>query len=142
MPNARMIRPKERGSALVEFALCVSIFWLPLFLGTMEIGLSLRRAIQVTQVCRDVAHMYGAGVDFSQTSAQTLLQSIAPGIDFSSTSTTAVIILSTITMFNDTDCTPNNVKNCPKKGHAVVTRRIVIPSSSAQVSAFGTPGAS
>ena len=91
-----MIRPKERGSALVEFALCVSIFWLPLFLGTMEIGLSLRRAIQVTQVCRDVAHMYGAGVDFSQTSAQTLLQSIAPGIDFSSTSTTAVIILSTI----------------------------------------------
>jgi Flp pilus assembly protein TadG len=142
MPTLRTIRSNERGTALIEFALCLSLFWLPLFLGTIEIGFSLRRAIQVTQVCRDISHMYSSGVDFSQASAQNLLQSLAPGIDLTSTSTTAVIILSTITKVNPADCTAANVNPCTNHDQDVITRRIVIGGSSIQTSQFGTPGTS
>jgi hypothetical protein len=54
MPRLRTIRAHERGTALIELALCLSLFWLPLFLGTVGIGFGLRLETQVTQVCRDV----------------------------------------------------------------------------------------
>jgi hypothetical protein len=122
---------------VIELALCLSLFWLPLFLGTMEIGFSLRRAIQVTQVCRDVGHMYASGIDFSLASSQNLLASIAPGIDLTSTTTTAVIIFSTITKVSQLDCDNANVTNCTNLDDDVITRRIIIGSSPLQLSAFG-----
>ena len=94
------------------------------------------------QQCRDVGHMYASGIDFSQTSPQNVLQSLAPGIDLTSTNSTAVIILSTITKISQTDCTAAKINVCANKDQAVITRRIVIPSSSSQTSAFGSPGAS
>ncbi|MBV9294797.1 MAG: pilus assembly protein [Acidobacteriaceae bacterium] len=149
--NTRSTR--EGGSAIVEFVLAVSLFWVPLFLGTLVLGFNLIRAIQVTQVCRDAAHMYSYGVDFTETSYQTLLANLAAGLSltvsgdsppFGGTTGSAVIILSTISYVDQTACTAGGYSNsaCSNLNSTVFTRQIVIGNSALHSSAFGTPLAS
>src|SRR5437764_678328 len=104
---------KERGSALIEFVLCFGLFWLPLFFGTWIIGFNIIRTMQVTQVCRDAAHMYAYnGIDFSQSAAQTMLVSMAPGLSLNVNGTgNGVVILSTITYVTQSDCTASNISS-------------------------------
>lgn len=126
---------------MVEFVLCFSLIWLPLFFGTAVIGFDLIRAMQVTQLCRDAGHMYSAGTDFSQPGAQTLLVSLAGTIDLSSSGNGAVI-LSTVTYVTDADCENANLQsNCPNKNNYVFTRQVVVGNSTGLnfASAFGTP---
>src|SRR5450432_4258440 len=80
------VRSREAGSALVEFVFCAGLFWMPLFVGTLFAGLNLIRVLQVTQLCRDAAHMSAYGIDFSQTSAQNLLVSLAPSLGLTTSS--------------------------------------------------------
>src|SRR5690349_11516666 len=94
---------RERGSALIEFVLAFSLFWLPLFFGTLVIGFSLIRGVQVTQICRDAGHMYSYGIDFSQQSYRNLLAGIAQGYNLTS-SGNGVVVLSTVTYITSTDC--------------------------------------
>jgi TadE-like protein len=135
---------KERGSAIIEFALCVGLLWLPLFLGTLQIGFSLIRAIQVSQVCRDAGHMFAFGTDFSQTSNKYLLASFAPGLNVDPTGAggKGVVILSTVTYVDDGPC-PNgrqlDNQPCPNYHHTVLTRQIVIGNPALHRSAFATP---
>ena len=133
----------ESGSALIEFVLCVGLFWMPLFVGTLFGGLNLIRVLQVTQLCRDVAHMSAFGIDFSQTSAQNLLVSLAPSLGLTTSTTShGVVILSVIThIVQSTDCTPASISNCANDGYDVVVRRIVIGNTNLPntTSAFGTP---
>ncbi len=137
---------RERGSAIIEFALCFSCFWLPLFIGTLIMGFNLIRAVQVTQVCRDAGHMYSNGIDFSQSAARNLIVSMAPGLNITTTGGNGAIILSTITYVDATLCATGGYTsgNCPNVNQMVFTRRIVVGNSSGTpyVSAFGAPSAS
>ena len=60
---------RQRGSAITEFAIVAPCLVLTLF-GTVGLGTMLGRYIQATTVCRDLAHMYVDGVDFTQTGSQ------------------------------------------------------------------------
>jgi hypothetical protein len=136
---------KERGSAFVEFVLCFSLFWIPLFFGVWIIGFSTIRAMQVTQVCRDAAHMYAYGTDFSQAAYQTMLVNMAPGLSLNTNGTgNGVVVLSTITYVTQNDCTAANItaSNCTNANQTVFTRRIVIGNSAVHSSTFGTPSSS
>lgn len=135
-------RSSERGSALVEFLLAAGLLLVPLLLGTMFFGMSLVRANQVTELCRDAAHMYAYGVDFSQSSSQNLIVQLAQGLNMSTTGGNGVIILSTVTYIADADCVSGGYSDpstCPNDKQTVFTNRIVIGNPSLSTSAFGTP---
>ena len=141
MPEERLRSKRgsrERGGSLLEFVLCFALFWTPLFFGMWNVGFSLIRAIQVTEVCRDAAHMLAFGIDFSQASNQTMLQYIAQGLNLTPTGS-SVVILSVVT-YLDSTC------NCTNANQYVITRRIIIGNasviSSTAPSAFGNPTAS
>ncbi len=136
---------KQRGSALVEFLLCFCLLWIPLFLGTVEIGFNLIQAIQVNQVCRDAGHMYAYGVDFSQSSNKYLLASFAPRLNIDPTGAggTGEVILSTIDYIDDAQCQAGGYRSdalCPNYGKDVITQQIVI-GKALKASVFGTPSA-
>ena len=142
-------RHRERGSAFVEFVLCMSLFWVPFFFGMSVLGFGLVRAMEVTQVCRDAGHMYAYGTDFSQTSAQALLSSLATGMNLSSTGN-SFIILSTITYVNQTDCQAaypsSGNPNCANTGNYVFMKQVKIGNNTLGISGaspynsvFGTP---
>jgi hypothetical protein len=122
-----------------------TLFWVPLLLGTMVLGLNLSRSIRVTQLCRDGGHMYAYGVDFSQLGNQNLLLRLASGLNISATGGNGVVIFSTITYIAAADCTAGgltaNSSQCPNLNYMVLTRRLVIGNSSLMGSAFGTPNA-
>ena len=100
-----------------------------------NVGISLIRAIQVAEVCRDAAHMLAFGIDFSQTANQTMLQYIAQGLNLTSTGS-SVVILSVVTYVPST-C------SCTNASQYVLTKRIIIGNasviSSTAPSAFGNP---
>jgi hypothetical protein len=139
-------RAAERGSALIEFVLATGLLLVPLLLGTVVFGLNLTRANQVTGVCRDAAHMYAYGVDFSQNGNKDLLLQLAQGLNMTVSGGNGVVILSTITYIDDGDCKaaglPPGGKGCENDGKTVFTRRIVIGNRSLFSSAFGTPSSS
>lgn len=123
-----------------------TLFWVPLLLGTLVVGLNLSRSIRVTQLCRDAGHMYAYGVDFSQTANQNLLIQLASGLNITATGGNGVIIFSTITFIASNDCTAGglqaNSSQCPNLSYMVFTKRIIVGNSSLQASAFGTPKSS
>jgi hypothetical protein len=133
---------KKRGSVLMEFSFS-TLFWVPLLLGTIVLGLNISRGIRVTQLCRDAGHMYAYGVDFSQTANQNLLLRLANGLNITATSGNGVIIFSTITYIAANDCTAGglqpNSSSCPNLNYLVVTKRLVIGNPTLTTSAFGTP---
>lgn len=132
-------KTSERGSALVEFVLCFGLFWIPLFFGTLVLGLNLNRAMQVTQVCRDAGHMYAYYTDFSQPAYQNMLVNLAPSLNITTNGGNGVVVLSTITYADQTACNGANLTNgCPNMGQAVIVRRIVIGNPSIHDSAFGS----
>ncbi|MGA8025520.1 MAG: TadE family protein [Bryobacteraceae bacterium] len=134
----------ERGSAMVEFVLCVGLFLVPLLLGTMVMGLNLVRAIQVTGVCRDAAHMYAYGVDFSQTGNQNLLLKVAQGLNMTATGGNGIVILSTVTFIGPNDCTTGGYSSstCPNVNQYVITQRTTVGNTALHASAFATPSSS
>ncbi len=133
----------EKGSALIEFVFCFGLFWAPLFLGMLTVGFNLIAAVQVTQLCRDAAHMYSQGIDFSQATYKTLLINLAPGLGLAATGGKGEVILSSITYIDDTDCSAAGLNNstCTNRLKYVVTRRIVIGNTGTgfPTSNFGTP---
>lgn len=122
-----------------------TLFWVPLLLGTMVLGLNLSRSIRVTQLCRDGGHMYAYGVDFSQTGNTNLLLRLANGLNITAAGGNGVIIFSTITYIAASDCTAGgltaNSSQCPNLNYMVITKRLVIGNSALKASAFGTPKA-
>lgn len=137
-------RKSEDGSALVEFVFS-GLFWIPLLLGTMVLGLNIIRAIQVTQVCRDAGHMFSYGIDFSQAANQNLLLDLAQGLNMTTTTGNGVIILSAVIYVDSTACAAGglqaNTTSCPNMNQEVFTTRLVVGNSSLHASNFGTPNA-
>jgi TadE-like protein len=139
-PQNRRLR--ERGSAMIEFVMCVGLFWAPLFFGATQFGFHLIQALQVTQVCRDAGHMFAYGIDFSQTSNQYLLASFAPALNVDPTGAggSSVVILSTVNYIGLADCQAGGYgSTCPNYGQLVFTSQTVIGNPSLHASAFGTP---
>ena len=64
----------QSGSVMIEFAISMSIL-IPLFFGMLLAGVTAGRGIQAMQFTRDLGHMYGLGVDFSQTLAHNIVDS-------------------------------------------------------------------
>lgn len=136
--SSRRSRSGERGSSLIEFVLCFALFWVPFFFGMWNVGISLIRTIQVTEVCRDAAHMLAFGIDFSDVSNQAMLQTIAQGLNLTSTGQ-SVVILSMVTYVTNSNCTAAGLSNCANSNQYVLTKRIVIGNSSIRASAYGNP---
>jgi len=134
--------PGERGSAVIEFVMCVGLFWIPLFFGATQFGFHMIQAIQVTQVCRDAGHMFAYGIDFSQSSNQYLLASFAPSlnVDPSGAGGSSVVILSTVRYVSQADCQAGGYSStCPNYNQLVFISQTVVGKASIHTSAFGTP---
>lgn len=135
-------RRRERGSALIEFLVCVGLFWIPLFLGLCQFGFKLIQAVTVTQVCRDTGHMYAYGIDFSQTSNQYLLASFAPSLNIDPTGAggTSVVILFTANYIDTAECQAGGyASTCPNVGQIVFTSQVIVGNANLHTSAYGTP---
>jgi Flp pilus assembly protein TadG len=138
--NRRRKRERQRGSTLLEFAIVVPCLTL-LFFGTIGAGIMLGRYIQAVQVARDVAHMYSDGVDFTQTTPQSIILQLTAGTGMTATGGNGVVIFSQIQTVYQADCTAAGVSPCTNVGLPVFVQRIVVGNSSLRTSAFGTPSA-
>jgi hypothetical protein len=110
-------------------------------LGTAVIGLNLVREIQVTELCRDAAHMYSEGIDFTVASNVTELLKIAQGLNITATGGNGVVIMSTVTYIDSSACAAGGYSNsqCTNLNQTVFLRQVVVGNSTLHASAFGTP---
>ncbi len=141
-PSPFPSRKLQRGSAMVEFTLCMGLLWLPLFLGATQFGFNLIQSIQVTQVCRDSGHLYAYGINFSQSSNKYLLASFSPmlNIDPTGAGGSSVVILSTVQYVSQSQCTAGGYSStCPNINQLVFTNQQVIGNASLHASLFGAP---
>lgn len=131
----------ERGSALVEFMLS-SLVWMPLLLGTGIFGVNLIRAIQVSQVARNSAHMLSQGIDFSQPQNGAILTRMAIGLNIQPTSGDGGVLLSTITLITQQDCNAANIPNCANLNQYVFTSLYPFGNPAYAQTKLGSPSAS
>jgi hypothetical protein len=133
-------KQSQKGNALIELAV-VSIVIIPLFFGTVGLGINLGHMNQAVQISRDTGHMYAKGVDFSQASNQNLIVNLALGTGITTNGGNGVVILSQIVQIYQADCQAAGYTNaqCTNLGKLVFTNRIVIGNSSLRVSNYGTP---
>ena len=138
---SRGAHSRERGSSLIEFLLCTSLLIVPLLLGTAVVGLNVVREIQITELCRDAAHMYSQGIDFTVSSNVTELLKIAQGLNITATGGNGVVIMSTITYIDSTACSAGGYSNssCTNLNQTVFLRQVVVGNSTLRASAWGTP---
>jgi len=130
---------RQGGSAIVEFGVMTPILF-GIFFGTISSGIVLGRFIQAQQVCRDVAHMYSDGIDFSQTTSQNIIvNELASGTGMTATAGNGVVILSEIMTPYASDCTASGVSPCTNQGLPVFIQRLTIGNSTLHTSQFGTP---
>jgi hypothetical protein len=137
----------ERGGSAIEFAF-ITLFFIPLFLGTAGVGVNMTRALGTVQLARDAGHMYARGMDFSQPGNQNILVTLAGGLGLSTTagSGSAVVILSTVTYVDVAACASvgavdanGNPSGCTNYQSWVFTQRLVIGNSSVHSSNYGSP---
>ncbi len=131
-------KPKERGSAFIEF-LFTSLIWLPLLLGTIVFGINLVRAIQVSQLSRDSGHMFAYGIDFSQPQNLPLLQRLAASLNIQQKSGDGAIVLSKITLVTQADCDASPAIVCANKNQYVFTNLFVFGASEYATTRLGNP---
>jgi Flp pilus assembly protein TadG len=132
-------RLKQSGSTILELAIIFPLLTLLLF-GTVGLGVMLGRFITAEQICRDVAHMYSDGVDFSQTNNQNIIiQQLAAGTGITATGGNGVIILSQIQTVYQADCNAAGVSPCTNLGLPVFVQRLYMGQQSLKSSSFGTP---
>jgi len=138
-------KTNERGQALLEFVLSLS-FLIPLMLGVWVFGFRLVESQQMTEITRDLAHMYSKGIDFScqqcsatQTGPDGDAQTLASGFNLTSTGT-SVVILSEIQIETPALCTAAvGSGTCGNKNLAVFMQQIAIGNLNDGSSSFGTP---
>src|SRR4051794_13950847 len=69
----------EKGQALIEFGLC-ALFLVPALAGAYTVGISLTKAIQGGQVCRDANVLAVRGIDMSLPESKRLIVRTAKGL--------------------------------------------------------------
>jgi Flp pilus assembly protein TadG len=141
-PMNRQLNRNEKGNALLEFA-AVSIVVIPLFFGMVSAGIQLGRMNEAVQICRDAAHMYARGVDFSLTANQNILASLATGSGMTANGGTGVMIMSQISQVYLADCTAAGLSagQCSNLNQLVFINRLVTGNASLRSSNYGTPPA-
>jgi Flp pilus assembly protein TadG len=140
IPMKRRDRLGESGSTIVEFAIVAPLLVL-LFFGSIGLGIMMGRYIQTIHVCRDIAHMYVDGVDFTQTASQNIvIQELAAGTGMTAAGGNGVVILSRISTVYQVDCDAAGYSgSCNNLNRAVITQRITFGNTSLRSSSFGTP---
>jgi Flp pilus assembly protein TadG len=142
-PLNRKPSRNEKGNALLEFA-AVSIVVIPLFFGMVGAGIQLGRMNEAVQICRDAAHMYARGVDFSLTSNKNILVTLANGTGMTASGGNGVVIMSQIVQVYQADCTAAGLSNsqCTNLNQVVFINRIVTGNAALRSSNYGTPPSS
>ncbi len=135
---AQRRRPGQIGSAITEFAVVIPFLAIAFF-GTVSLGIVLGRYVQVVQVCRDLAHMYADGVDFSQAGAQAIAIQLAQGTGMTVAGGNGVAIFSRVQQVYEADCTAAGYATCPNAGKIVFTQRLAIGNTALRTSSFGAP---
>ncbi len=131
----------RRGNTLLEFGL-VAIFLVPLFLGTVNLGLNLGRSVQVSQVARDAGHLYVRQMDFSLSGSKDLLVKLSSGLGMTANGGNGTVILSRVMKIGPAECQAGTGStSCANLGKAVFTQRHTIGNTSLKSSEFGTPAA-
>lgn len=129
----------RRGSSLIEFAL-VAIFLVPLFFGTISIGMNLGRSVQISQIVRDTGHLYVRNVDFSKPASSNMVLRLAQGMNMTVNGGQGVVILSKMRFIGDAQCLAGTGStSCANKNSAVVVQRYLIGNASLRQSDFATP---
>lgn len=151
-------RSGEQGNSIVEFAL-VSVFLVPLLIGTFTIGMGLNRSLGVASFTRDIGAMFVTNsVDFSQSGAQTIAVRLANGLGLDNTgntgytggtSGTGEVILSGVLRVGTRECntlSTTALQNSCKTEigndtieRYVFLRRIIIGNNTRGASYFGAP---
>lgn len=130
----------QRGNTIVEFAL-VSMFLIPLLLGTVNVGMNLSRSIQVTQVSRDAGHMYVRFVDFSLDANKDIVVRLAQGLGMTRDGGNGKVTLSKVLFVGELECQAGGLETwqCPNYGYPVITQRQVVGNADLGQSALGDP---
>jgi Flp pilus assembly protein TadG len=132
-------KSRERGNAVLEFAVVAPFLILTLF-GTVGLGIMLGRTIQVNQACRDLAHMYVDGVDFTKIANQNIAVQLAQGTGMTANGGNGVVIFSRVMTVYQADCdAAGYTSSCTNLGQCVITQRVVVGASALRASAFATP---
>src|SRR3954447_5258497 len=132
------------GVAMVEFALSL-VFLTPLLLGAFIFGFRLIRSIQMSQITRDIGHMYIRGIDFRGAVPQQNAQTLASGFDLAGTGK-SLIVLSKIKLVQQVDCDAANAlvgsaagNPCANLNKTVFLEQLKIGNTGIAYSSFGTP---
>jgi hypothetical protein len=125
---------------VIEFALC-SLVWMPLLLGAIVFGINLIRAIQVSSLSRDTGHMYAYGIDLSQQTS--IIPNLGSGVGITATGGNGAILLSTITLITDADCSAAGETNgCPNRNKCVWTKLLIFGNTADLRTSLGAPNLS
>lgn len=135
-----------RGVSTIEFALSLLVL-VPLILGTGAIGINMIKHLQTVQLARDSGHMFARGVDFSQPGSQNILATLGTSLGMTtSSSSTAVVILSALTYVDDNTCVAGNTAaglgnstSCPNHGSWVFVQRLEVGNMGLRTSNYGAP---
>ena len=132
-------RRHQGGNTILEFAI-IAPFFIMTFFGTVGLGLMFGRYIQAVHVCRDIAHMYSDGVDFTQSQSQNIVVQLAAGTGMTATGGNGAVILSRIVTVYQADCDAAGYSgSCNNLNQQVITQRIRFGDTTLRSSAFGTP---
>ncbi len=111
-----------------------AVFLVPLAVGIYLSTGTNRRSSHATQVSRDLASMYGQGVDFSKAANQNIALRLLNPSDGKS-----VLILTRIKIVTAADCGPGADMGCANQGYPVIVQRIVIGEPELHPSSLGSP---
>jgi hypothetical protein len=73
-------KKRQAGQEIIEFAL-ISLFLVPMLLGTFVVGMNIIKNLQANQVVRDLDNIYIHGGDFSTYPLQQLAQRLGQGLN-------------------------------------------------------------
>jgi hypothetical protein len=139
--SSRGINLGERGNAMLEFGIVAPFLIIALF-GTISLGVMLGRTIQVNSVCRDLAHMYVDGVDFTRAQSQNIVVQLGQGTGMTANGGNGVVIFSRVMTVYQADCDAAGFSGtCGNLGQCVFTQRVVVGNSALRASNFGAPNA-
>ena len=145
-----MRNKRRRGVSVIEFAFSLLVL-LPLFLGTIEVGLNMVGTLQTVQLARDAGHMFARGVDFTLSGNKQLLVSLGQTIGMSTSTGAgqggAQVILSQLRYIDKATCigyglpvdAGGNPIGCTNLTKWVFSERIVLGNTSMRTSQLGSP---
>ncbi|MDX2268897.1 MAG: TadE family protein [Bryobacter sp.] len=151
-PISSRRRRSQRGNALVEFAM-IFPFLTTMLVGGFTMGMSLTRAVQASQLCRNANVLMVRSIDLSRPSNQQLLIRTGAGLGLNVPGTSTpnpngkgVIILTKVIRVGNNACYlgipawNGNPSSCPNHGQYVIAQRITMGNSTRWTSVTGNPG--